>query len=91
MQNVIKTITEHPEMFLIIAGVILLIILGSSGLENYSENLNITLKNIKTQSNQILIRKTKNYPKTKARKNTNKFPMSSLVRITSKTTMRMIP
>lgn len=27
MQNVIKTITEHPEMFLIIAGVILLIIL----------------------------------------------------------------
>lgn len=27
MQNVVKTITEHPEMFLIIAGVILLIIL----------------------------------------------------------------
>ena len=27
MQNVIKSITEHPEMFLIIAGVILLIIL----------------------------------------------------------------
>ena len=27
MQNIIKSITEHPEMFLIIAGVILLIIL----------------------------------------------------------------